>query len=353
MAPTPTPTRVHIARDGSLRQLLPAFVLCHYLLYTVPVVGALWLAYAYELVPRRGLLGCVGAYLASIVLYRPHLGRGWWWGRPLYESSIWDGVAGFLDTTFVREAPLAPDRQYIFAICPHGILSVVRALFLGSTFPKLFPSVYGRWVGATPQFLAPFGCRETMLLLQAIDASKKVLLKAIGRGESLLLLPGGTKELMLTDPSSSVTRFACRDRLGFVRLAVASGMPVVPVVCFGEKWCYRRVLLPEPLRGLLYRALRLPGTLFFGQWGTLLGHTTRADGVTPISFGIVYGAPIEVRRLAETDAGFAEHVAEVHAQFLAAMASIFERYKAEFGYAADETLEIVDANPKRDKAKRA
>ena len=158
--PTPTPTRVHIARDGSLRQLLPAFVLCHYLLYTVPVVGALWLAYAYELVPRRGLLGCVGAYLASIVLYRPHLGRGWWWGRPLYESSIWDGVAGFLDTTFVREAPLAPDRQYIFAICPHGILSVVRALFLGSTFPKLFPSVYGRWVGATPQFLAPFGCRK-------------------------------------------------------------------------------------------------------------------------------------------------------------------------------------------------
>ena len=81
-------------------------------------------------------------------------------------------MLGFLDVTIVREAKLDPSTSYIFGIAPHGILSMVRALFCGTVMPRLFPGVYGRWVAATPQFLVPFGCRETMLAFQAIDASK-------------------------------------------------------------------------------------------------------------------------------------------------------------------------------------
>ena len=156
------PTRVYIARNGSLRQLLPAVILGHYLLYTFPVVGFLVLSYTHLGVPGGWLLGGVLLYVASIFFYKPHMGRGWSWGRALYQWQLWDGIAGYMDATYVREAPLQHDRQYIFAIAPHGVLSVVRALFTGSTFPRLFPGIYGRWAGATPQFLVPFGCRETM-----------------------------------------------------------------------------------------------------------------------------------------------------------------------------------------------
>ena len=37
-----------------------------------------------------------------------------------------------------------------------------------------------------------------------IDASRPVLTRAIKRGENVILLPGGEKEMMLTDGSSTV-----------------------------------------------------------------------------------------------------------------------------------------------------
>ena len=39
-----------------------------------------------------------------------------------------------------------------------------------------------------------------------IDASRPVLTRAIKRGENVILLPGGEKEMMLTDGSSTVTQ---------------------------------------------------------------------------------------------------------------------------------------------------
>ena len=41
------------------------------------------------------------------------------------------------------------------------------------------------------------------------------------------------------------------------------------------------------------------------------------------------------------------YVAERHALFLRRMEEIFEKYKAEFGYGEEETVELVDANPDR------
>ena len=55
----------------------------------------------------------------------------------------------------------------------------------------------------------------------------------------------------------------------------------------------------------------IPGTLFFGRYGSMLGRTRRADG-TPISFGLIYGAPIEVEQRAEGSEGFAECVCGAH-----------------------------------------
>jgi hypothetical protein len=342
-------TRIHWQRDGSLAQLLPAVILCHYLVYIFPALGIIYGIYASALVPRVALVGSVLIYIASLCLYKPHRGRGWPGMRWVHEHRFWDGVPGYLDTTFVREAPLDPSRQYMFAIAPHGVLSIVRGLFAGTTFPTLFPGIYARWAAATPQFLVPFGAREISLCFQAIDASKSVLLKAIGRGESILLFPGGTKELMLTDPHSTTTCFACKDRLGFVRLAVSNGMPIVPVVCFGEKWCYRLILLPEAVRRFLYQ-YRVPGCMFMGRLGTLLGHTLRADGATPISFGLVFGKPIEVGEpISEVvdPARFQRAVADAHGEYCRRMAELFEGYKREFGYGPEETCAIVDANPKR------
>jgi len=328
---------------GSWHEVVATFILTHYLLYSLPVLGCLWIIHRSELVPAAVFWLLVSVYVASMLFYKPHKGRGWCWARSLYTWGYWDHLLRFFNATLVRRAPLDPSRAYLFAISPHGILSVFRCLFVGSSFPQLFPGIYGRWCGATPMFLTPFGCRETMLLFQAIDASKRVLERALGRGESLFLIPGGTKELILTDPLTTETQFAIADRMGFVRLAIEQGVPIVPVVAFGEKWAYHKLTFPRALQKVLYKLL-LPGVWFYGWCGTLLPRTTRDDG-TPLQLAVVFGTPIEVDKMVRTDAGYDQQVSEVHAKYSLQMTEIFNTHKSEFGYQESETLALVDANP--------
>ena len=113
--------------------------------------------------------------------------------------------------------------------------------------------------------------REFSLSCGCLDAGRPTLTRAIVRGENLLLLPGGSKELLLTDGTSTATQLVLLERTGFVRLAIEHGLDLVPGFCFGEKWVHDLVLLPAPLRRLLYRRFRLAGALLVGRWGTFLG----------------------------------------------------------------------------------
>lgn len=92
--------------------------------------------------------------------------------------------------------------------------------------------------------------------------------------------------MMLTDGTSTETKLVLKDRFGFVKLAIAHGMQLVPGFCFGEKWVHETVLLPRPIRRLLYRHFRLAGVLLKGRWWTFLGHIHKPDG-TPIQLGFV------------------------------------------------------------------
>ena len=101
------------------------------------------------------------------------------------------------------------------------------------------------------------------------------------------------------------------------------------------------VLLPAPIRKLLYSSFRLAGALLVGRWGTFLGKIERNG--KPISLGFVWGAPIKVTQQAEPSA---EYIAEVHAKYCAEVRRIFDTYKARFGYSAEEELELVSAKSK-------
>ena len=62
----------------------------------------------------------------------------------------------------------------------------------------LFPRISARWGSFGGAFLIP-GVREFSLCCGCLDASKRVMEGAIRRGENIMLIPGGTRELLLTD----------------------------------------------------------------------------------------------------------------------------------------------------------
>ena len=137
----------------------------------------------------------------------------------------------------IREGPPPdPNGRYLFAMAPHGVFGVCRAFSGGEGWRKLFPGISARWGSFSGAFFIP-GVREFSLCCGCLDASRSVLTRAIVRGENVILLPGGEKEMMLTDGTSKVTKLVLADRTGFVRLAINHGLQLVPGFCFGEKWC--------------------------------------------------------------------------------------------------------------------
>eukprot|EP00928_Gymnodinium_smaydae_P067360 TRINITY_DN50328_c0_g1_i1.p1 TRINITY_DN50328_c0_g1~~TRINITY_DN50328_c0_g1_i1.p1 ORF type:complete len:390 (-),score=64.54 TRINITY_DN50328_c0_g1_i1:183-1295(-) len=271
-----------------------------------------------------------GLYTLQLFLYRPHLKAGWPFKWFLYGPLV-DYVLSYHDATCIREGPAPdPSGKYLFAMYPHGVYGLCRAFSGGvNLWRTLYPGIYSRWGSFGGAFYMP-GVREFSLFAGCLDASKPYLEKAIKRGESISLLPGGIDEMNLTDGTSTETMLV--DRKGFVKLAIENGLAVVPGFCFGEKWVHHTVQLPGIVQRLL-RPLRLSGTLLKGRGCSFLGYLD-----PPLSF--VWGEPISVKQQNPVDEAYLD---EVHNQVLRAVEGIFERHKARFGYSDVETLRFVSA----------
>lgn len=273
------------------------------------------------------LMTCLVLYLPSYFNRDQHTGGRLW--PYLFDSWLWDLATNYQQLKVVRETRLDPTKQYIFAFCPHGLLALSRLATYGRNWNKIFPGIETRVLGASPMFNLPM-CREIVMWLGAIDAGKASANYALAQAKvSLIVFPGGTKELMATNPKSKRTRLVLRQRKGFVKLAIAHGVNVVPVFVFGEKWLYSAWRPPKTASSWMIRSLQLPMVWPLGRWGTFLPYQK--------PLGVVYGQPIEVR---QEDEPSQEQIDSVHAEFIARTHALFTTYKAEFGYDADEELVV-------------
>jgi hypothetical protein len=106
-------------------------------------------------------------------------------------------------------------------------------------------------------------------------------------GKSVIVYPGGSKEIFTTDRESSVTTFVLADRKGFVKvrplsgrgafkeaaghpplvaqLALRHGASLVPVCVFNERKAFTRIDPPAWLRTFGLRSLRTPLLLIYGR----------------------------------------------------------------------------------------
>ena len=166
----------------------------------------------------------------------------------------------------------------------------------------------------------------------AVDASRSVAHRVLASGRSLLLYPGGSREIFKTVPSSEqrATDVILQPRKGFVKLALQYGTPLVPVAVFGERDCYTKLSVPAAIGKWSLAVLRMPLLIFWGRWGTLMPR--------PEPLGVVFGAPLPVPCIADPSQA---DIDRVHGQYVAAYQSLWEGYKSKFGYEAEDTLNIL------------
>jgi len=114
-----------------------------------------------------------------------------------------------------------------------------------------------------------------------------------------------------------------KNRLGFVRLAMVHGVPIVPIFAFGLKQCFDFATIPKS--GLLARFSRAMGfvpVIFYGVWGLPFGPCKPCDLVN------VVGRPIEVPKAVNPSD---EEVRVYLDRYIVEITRLFETYKEQHG----------------------
>lgn len=175
-------------------------------------------------------------------------------------------------------------RRHVIAQHPHGPV----AIGAGMTLPQL-----SRWgsdflsplrVGTASAVMnAPF-IRDLYALFGAIDASRPVLDAAMHAGKSIMLLPGGIREQLMSG-NSLYEPVLLRSRLGFIKLALRHGAKLTPSLVFGERRLYNHSPMLQVVAKLIKKAFNMGIPAIGGRWGTLVPFARPID--------IVLGRPID------------------------------------------------------------
>ena len=174
-----------------------------------------------------------------------------------------------------------PTHKSSVVVMNHGVIPYHGFLLCKQVVEKL--GIFPRGLGAGFLFSVP-GLREFFLKGGAVNANPKNAAALLKEGHCLMLAPGGIYEALVAHPG--MKRIPWERRMGFVRLAVETGTPIVPTYCSGINDVYfnSKFLLKWRIKLLEWTRISLP--LFLGL------------GLLPLPKKLMHivGRPIPVRR---------------------------------------------------------
>lgn len=175
----------------------------------------------------------------------------------------------------------------------HGLVGYETMLFFDAIMSETGRHPLGladRWFFRIP------GVRDALVRIGGIYGSRANAVRALTDGHLVVCYPGGAREVLKTDPHHHYgLRWA--QSQGFVKVALAAGVPVVPFAAAGVDDIYDVV------------------TVLRGTGKAMMGHDKYdlpvfwGDGPLPrkVPFWFRIGAPLELRGDPDDDANVAEH----------------------------------------------
>ncbi|CAF1182345.1 unnamed protein product [Rotaria sordida] len=246
------------------------------------------------------------------------------WSDCLRQCYIWTRWVQYFPLTLIKTMDLDPNRNYIFGYHPHGIGSFGALGNFGTDathFSILFPNIRPHLMLLRMQFFNPF-TRDLLLGSGACcvsrDSCEYLLSGKCGRGNALVIIIGGQREVILSRNDTMILYL--KTRKGFIQLALKYGASIVPVISFGENELYKR----HTFFGLI------PNGVPWGQF--ILGLLPLRHPVTT-----VVGKPIHVVQI---DHPTSNDINQLHNEYLQAVEQLFVENKNKYGL-GHVKLEII------------
>lgn len=212
-----------------------------------------------------------------------------------------------------------PSRRYMITWHPHGFV-VFCPIFLLAEKSIVGEPQGARWhcTGAPVMFQFPV-VGEVLQILGGRPVDKKTLEGILSAGGTVAVQPGGMNEQAATRHDQEQAFFPAN--LGFIRMAIKNGMPLLLMYAFGENQLYKRSGNVDGKRGALTDMIkRLTGMTFpivtakFGiPMAMLMPRKT--------DIHVRWGAPVEVGPPEENPSD--ERVEEVFTRYLDELQRVF------------------------------
>ncbi len=200
------------------------------------------------------------------------------WRRWLHE-----GYFRF-KTVPATHPPDGDTPRVIYAVYPHGVYSIGTIVYFALSAAHL----HVKCAATSVLFVVPF-IKELAGLAGALPANAGDITRTLRGGHSIAMCPGGIRELPGLDPARVAEGGGVVRRDGFIRIALAEGVSIVPVWSQGENDLYS-VWIPMPaLQRALLRWIYYPWPVV--SWGhAWFPFWPRSRPVT-----LVFGDAIEMR----------------------------------------------------------
>jgi hypothetical protein len=288
--------------------------------------------------------------MASWLLAAAGLGGTWgaWWLfvlKPASRStSPWGprwlavGVSGLLhkfgcwylnfthDTEDAKQRGIfCSGRNYLIAWHPHGTFTITALYFLSHFWAKGYPEK-GWYVCVASLLLNVPGLAEFLLLCGARSGDSKTFGGLLAKGRTVAIQPGGLIEQVNTNHEKEVLYFP--PKLGFIRIAIKQGVPLLPTYAFGENQLFLTSSWTRRLNVWFYKHLHTGSLVVLGLFGIPNSPVLPNPLMLPryqTGVHVRYGEPVEV---GEADPNPSEEkVNEVFDRYKAALQKLFDTHK--------------------------
>lgn len=224
-------------------------------------------------------------------------------------------------------------KAIIFAFNPHDMLPY--AVFAFHPTLRRLPGKIGADGSALMTsilFSIPF-LRHVYSWVKGLPVDKRTFLGRLRKGESFAFTPGGVQEVLAMNPEKpNEVVLYLKKRKGFIKLALTTGSPVVPVFGFNLDGSYGYWFLRGRMVEKLSRSTGFVPLLFWGRWFIPYGIPN------PKKIHVVIGPAIDMPTKGENVTQ--ECIDQYHSIFLTELEALFERHKHKAGY-GDRQLKII------------